>query len=178
MESSNSNNDLINASNKPVVDTNSSNSGDNDPIPADSALQRTLPDNVSIGSPSTASPSVRSLTLSPEDERRATPTTRNSIQMSRGGSTRQRASSDNTAALIGHHLTSNTAFYDIPVNDAFSELVERYIPPDQRPQRNTATTAENPEGIVNLVVSIFLSCAKLLKYQLDTVCLFLWGKNR
>ncbi|KAI8146824.1 hypothetical protein BJV82DRAFT_600027 [Fennellomyces sp. T-0311] len=145
----NNNNDLFDASK------------DDDDSLVDTA-PRTLPDNVSIGSPSTASPSVRSLALSPEDERR---TTRTSISMSRGN-TRQRASSDNTAALIGHHLTSSTAFYDIPVNDAFSELVERYIPPDQRPQRNVGS-AENPEGVVNLVSNnMWRAVARYARQQL------------
>ena len=85
---------------------------DNHPPVVDST-QRIIPDNISIGSPSTASPSVRSLTLSPEEERGRT--TRTSIQLSRNNTRPRASSNDNTATIIGPHLTNNTTFYDIPV---------------------------------------------------------------
>ncbi|KAI8064563.1 hypothetical protein BC940DRAFT_305391 [Gongronella butleri] len=40
-----------------------------------------------------------------------------------------------TLATLGPALTSNASFYDIPVTDALTDLLERYVPPDQRPER-------------------------------------------
>ncbi|KAL1930605.1 hypothetical protein VTP01DRAFT_10767 [Rhizomucor pusillus] len=117
--------------------------------PCSQPMERNLSD--SIGSPS--SQSVRSLTLSP-DENKATRKKDNN--------------SNNSAVLIGHQLTSNTIFYDIPVNDVFSELMERYIPPEHRPQREGWNeNTDKPDALPNLIMSnMWRSVARYARHQI------------
>ncbi|CAO3651559.1 unnamed protein product [Mucor hiemalis] len=50
---------------------------------------------------------------------------------------------------VGYSLNSNANFYDIPVSNAFNELLERYVPPQERPQRDVATDkTKGPEAMV------------------------------
>lgn len=84
---------------------------DNDPLIDSVSRTAPQPDNTS-SSPSTTSQSVRSLTLSPEDERRI----RTSTSSSNNSPSVQRRVNDNSAAaLLVQQLTSSTAFYDIPM---------------------------------------------------------------
>ncbi|KAJ8656236.1 hypothetical protein O0I10_008030 [Lichtheimia ornata] len=134
---------------------------DNDPLIDSVSRTAPQPDNTS-SSPSTTSQSVRSLTLSPEDERRI----RTSTSSSNNSPSVQRRVNDNSAAaLLVQQLTSSTAFYDIPMNDPFSELVERYIPPDQRPQREMYPAEE--DQVPNMVMSnMWRSVARFARQQL------------
>ncbi|CDH51222.1 hypothetical protein RO3G_00406 [Lichtheimia corymbifera JMRC:FSU:9682] len=134
---------------------------DNDPLIDSVSRTAPQPDNTS-SSPSTTSQSVRSLTLSPEDERRI----RTSTSSSNNSPSVQRRVNDNSAAvLVVQQLTSSTAFYDIPMNDPFSELVERYIPPDQRPQREMYPAEE--DQVPNMVMSnMWRSVARFARQQL------------
>ncbi|KAI8093705.1 uncharacterized protein BX664DRAFT_330357 [Halteromyces radiatus] len=59
---------------------------------------------------------------------------------------------------LGQILTRNTSFYDIPITDAFTELLERYIPPDQRPERQQQQQPlihldDKPEGLMTMVMN-------------------------
>ncbi|SAM02793.1 hypothetical protein [Absidia glauca] len=45
---------------------------------------------------------------------------------------------------LGNLLTNHTSFYDIPITDAFTELMERYVPVDQRPERHAQQQQQQP----------------------------------
>ncbi|KAI8338652.1 hypothetical protein BC941DRAFT_423490 [Chlamydoabsidia padenii] len=55
------------------------------------------------------------------------------------------SSSSPSLLALGKILTSNTSFYDIPITDAFTELMERYVPVDQRPERHAQPLLLNLE---------------------------------
>lgn len=86
---------------------------DNDPLIDSVSRTAPQPDNTS-SSPSTTSQSVRSLTLSPEDERRIRTSTSSSSNNNNSPSVR-RVNDNSAAALLVQQLTSSTAFYDIPM---------------------------------------------------------------
>lgn len=85
---------------------------DNDPLIDSVSRTAPQPDNTS-SSPSTTSQSVRSLTLSPEDERRIRTST--SSSNNNNSPSVRRVNDNSAAALLVQQLTSSTAFYDIPM---------------------------------------------------------------
>ncbi|CAO3610462.1 unnamed protein product [Mucor fragilis] len=66
---------------------------------------------------------------------------------------------------IGYALNSNANFYDIPVSDAFNELLERYVPPQERPQRDADT--DKQKGLETMVMNnMWRSIAKYARQQI------------
>ncbi|CAO3651913.1 unnamed protein product [Cunninghamella echinulata] len=66
-----------------------------------------------------------------------------------------------SSSSLGHILTSNNSFYDIPMTDAFTDLLERYVPPDQKPARQTTQQIQQqgldddnkPDVLVTMVMN-------------------------
>ncbi|RUS20237.1 hypothetical protein BC937DRAFT_95611 [Endogone sp. FLAS-F59071] len=59
---------------------------------------------------------------------------------------------------LGLSLTNNILFYDIPMTDALSDLIEKHFPPDQRPARDLAGLIEaekskSPDALRELVMN-------------------------
>ncbi|KAG2234640.1 hypothetical protein INT48_003448 [Thamnidium elegans] len=78
--------------------------------------------------------------------------------------TRQKQERQRTLSL-GYSLNSNANFYDIPVSDAFNDLLERYIPPQERPQRHvTFDKAKGPDAMV--MNNMWRSIAKYARQQI------------
>ncbi|CEP18028.1 hypothetical protein [Parasitella parasitica] len=67
---------------------------------------------------------------------------------------------------MGYALNSNTNFYDIPASDAFNELLERYLPPQERSQRDVADT-DKQKGLETMVMNnMWRSIAKYARQQI------------
>ncbi|KAM3588384.1 hypothetical protein VKS41_000830 [Umbelopsis sp. WA50703] len=47
------------------------------------------------------------------------------------------ASAGSGGVSLGLSLTNSTLFYDIPMSDALSDLLEKYLPPEKRPRRES-----------------------------------------
>ncbi|KAG1055457.1 hypothetical protein G6F46_002014 [Rhizopus delemar] len=66
---------------------------------------------------------------------------------------------------IGPSLNSNANFYDIPASDAFNDLLERYVPPEDRPQRDiNSDKSKSPE--VMMMNNMWRSVAKYARQQI------------
>ncbi|KAK4520749.1 uncharacterized protein ATC70_006629 [Mucor velutinosus] len=66
---------------------------------------------------------------------------------------------------IGYALNSNANFYDIPVSDAFNELLERYVPPQERPPRDA--DIDKQKGLETMVMNnMWRSIAKYARQQI------------
>ncbi|KAG0182628.1 hypothetical protein DFQ28_005719 [Apophysomyces sp. BC1034] len=135
-----------------------SDDGDNEPL-----IYAARSRQSSLNSIPSRSPSDHSLASSSNAARSSL-----SVSRTRPSTNRKGGSSSTERTQVGQMLTSNTVFYDIPVSDAFSELLERYLPHEERPQRDVlADTDKNkgPDVLVGLVVRL-LALTKLGLYQL------------
>ncbi|KAG2197432.1 hypothetical protein INT46_011009 [Mucor plumbeus] len=66
---------------------------------------------------------------------------------------------------IGYALNSNANFYDIPVSDGFNELLERYVSPQERPQRDA--DSDKQKGLETMVMNnMWRSIAKYARQQI------------
>ncbi|KAG0174564.1 hypothetical protein DFQ30_003776 [Apophysomyces sp. BC1015] len=123
-----------------------SDDGDNEPL-----IYAARSRQSSLNSIPSRSPSDHSLASSSNAARSSL-----SVSRTRPSTNRKGGSSSTERTQVGQMLTSNTVFYDIPVSDAFSELLERYLPHEERPQRDVlADTDKNkgPDVLVGLVMN-------------------------
>jgi len=52
------------------------------------------------------------------------------------------ASAGSGGVSLGLSLTNSTLFYDIPMTDALSDLIEKHVPPEKRPRRDSIELAD------------------------------------
>ncbi|CAO3651393.1 unnamed protein product [Cunninghamella blakesleeana] len=107
--------------------------------------------------PPTPSPAISSSAMTPTTSMEiASP----SIVPESLSSTPLLKNSSTPSSSLGHILTSNNSFYDVPMTDAFSDLLDRFVPPDQKPVRPTTQQIQQgldddskPDVLVTMVMN-------------------------
>ncbi|KAF7732016.1 Trafficking protein particle complex subunit 12 [Apophysomyces ossiformis] len=149
---------------EPALPTRSPNTnsddGDNEPL---IYAARSRPS--SLNSIPSRSPSNHSLASSSNAAKSSI-----TVNRTRPSPTRKGGSPGAERAIVGQMLTSSTIFYDIPMSDAFSELLERYLPHEERPQRDMLSDTDKnkgPEVLVGLVMNnMWRSVARYARQKL------------